>query len=108
MMEARILGNYVQHLAEREGLSIHDLSELLGCSEHQVNCFFKGRAFLSYPQILSLAQTFNTTVDMLLKGDKEEYDLTVVHCMNDFKDSNQREKILNIIDGYIDIVDALN
>lgn len=45
---------------------------------------------------------------MLLKGDKEEYDLTVVHCMNDFKDSNQREKILNIIDGYIDIVDALN
>ena len=35
------------------------------------------------------------------------YEREVVHCMNSFSNSANREKVLDIIDNYMDIKDAL-
>lgn len=108
MQGARMLGNYVEHLAMRKGLSISDLGEILKCSDHQVYSLIKGRAYASFPQILELSKALNTSVEALLAGDEVSYNASVVHCMNQFKDPQKREIILDIIDDYIDIIDAVN
>ena len=64
--------------------------------------------YASYAKIKILAEALGTTVGELLKGDQKVYNSTVVHCMHEFEDDENREFILDIIDGYIDIVDALN
>lgn len=107
MHEARMLGNYVEHLAETKGLSISDLSKIIGCTENQTYAFVKGRAYASFAQMSSLASALGTTVEGLLSGDATRYNATVVHCMNDFQNINKREEILDLIDNYIDIVDAV-
>ena len=108
MKEARMLGNKIQHLAQNKGLSVSDLSSMLGCDEHQVLSLYKGRAYASYAKIKILAYELGSTVEELLKGDPDVYKATVVHCMHEFENEDNREKILDIIDGYIDIIDALN
>ena len=108
MQEARMLGNYVAYLAKINGLSNSDLSGILGCTEDRVYSFIKGRAFASFSQLSSLANAFDVSIDKLLVGDKEHYNETVVHCMNDFHDTSRREEILDLIDNYIDIVDAVD
>lgn len=108
MQEARMLGNYVEHLARIKGLSISELSEILGCTEDRTYSFIKGRAFASFSQLSNLATAFGVSIDRLLAGDTDSYNATVVHCMNDFHDTNKREEILDLIDNYIDIVDAVN
>lgn len=107
MQEARMLGNYVEHLAQRKGLSISDLSRILDCTENQVYSFIKGRAYASFAQISTLATELGATIEELLHGDERTYNATVVHCMNDFQDNKNRETILDLIDDYVDIVDAV-
>ena len=45
--------------------------------------------------------------DRLLSGDPQRYNATVVHCMNDFHNPENREMILDFIDDYVDVVDAV-
>lgn len=106
MQGARMLGHYVQHLAAQKGLSTSDLGNILNCSEEKVYSFFKGRAFASFNQLSALSKTFDISIQDLLKGDKDSYNTSVVHCMNQFDDTENREMILDIIDDYVDVVDA--
>lgn len=108
MQEARMLGNYVEHLAEEKQISVSELSQILSCSDNQVRSFFKGRAFASFEQLALLAKTFGLSVRALLAGDTKTYTASVVDCMNDFDDPSNREYILDIIDSYMDILDAVN
>ena len=107
MQKARMLGNYVYHLATQKGLSTHELGKMLGCQEHQVKSFLKGRSFATFDQMTVLARELGISVTDLLKGNEDYYNATVVHCMNQFQNNANREKILDIIDDYMDIVDAL-
>ena len=95
MQNARMLGNYVAHLADKKGLSFSDLGEVLG-------------SYASFSQISALAKLLGAPVQDLLRGDAEQYNKTVVDCMNDFQDPANREKILDLIDDYIDVVDAVS
>ena len=107
MREARMLGNYVEHLAEERGLSISDLSRILDCSEHQVYGFVKGRNLASFAQISKLATALDMSIDNLLSGNNDIYNSSIVHCMNGFQDDNNREFILDLIDSYVDVADAI-
>ena len=108
MQEARALGNYVAHLAETKRLSVADLSQILDCNENKVHAFLKGRAVASFSQLSNLAAALETTVETLLCGDISQYNATVVHCMNEFQDIKNREDILDLIDNYIDICNAVS
>lgn len=107
MKGARVLGNYVQKLAKEQKVTILELSALMGCSEQQVNSFFKGRFFASFRQLEALARQFGVGVQDIIKGDETYYNKTVVHCMEDFENTQNREFILDIIDDYMDIQNAL-
>lgn len=107
MKTARMLGSYAEELANKNGFTAKSLGELLGRTEHQVRMFFKGRAYLSFPQMKILAETFNVSVTDLLEGNKDSYKANFVNCRHEFDNDENREKILDIIDDYIDLFDAV-
>ena len=105
-LEMRARNVKASKIAEATG-SISDLSRILDCTENQVYSFIKGRAYASFAQISTLATELGATIEELLHGDERTYNATVVHCMNDFQDNKNRETILDLIDDYVDIVDAV-
>ncbi|MCM1234000.1 MAG: helix-turn-helix domain-containing protein [Ruminococcus flavefaciens] len=107
MQKARMLGNYLQQLAEERGMTVAGLGTLLGCSKPQICALFAGRRFLTFDQLSTLADTFHVSVETLLAGDPVHYNNTVTHNMNRFEDTGKREQILDIIDDYMDVFDAL-
>lgn len=108
MQRARMLGNYAQEAAKEKGLSIPAVSQILGCTEHQVLSFYKGRFFLSFPQISSLSDALGVSVEEMLRGNEEQYNKSVVDCMGEFDDIRNRENILDIIENYVDLLDSVN
>ena len=107
MKKARMIGNYAQHNAQEMGLSTDDISKVLDFSNRETISFFKGRLMLTYEQLSELAKILHITVQDILHGDEEIYAASVVHCMNDFDDEANREKILDLIDDYMDVRDSL-
>lgn len=108
MQKARMLGSRIRQLAEQNGIPISELSTLLRCSEGQVKSLFAGRSFASFEQISTLANRFNVSIADILAGDVRHYNQTVAHCMNQFEKTENREHILDIIDDYMDVLDAIN
>ena len=108
MKKARMLGNYAEYLADQHGLDVSHLSALLSCTENQIQAFYKGRSFPSFSQLSKLSKALDTTPSVLLAGNEKIYNETGVHCMNSFDNPENREKILDIIDDYMDIYNAVN
>ncbi len=94
MKAARRLGSYVEELSIRNNITPIQLSELLKCDEHFIQRFFKGRALLTFPKLKLLADTLGVTVSDLLDDSNYIYD-------------DNREMILDIIDDYMDLYEAV-
>lgn len=107
MKQARMLGNMAQSCLKKAGISVSDASALLGCSELTLDLFFEGRALLSFEKLMLLADLLKIPFDVLMKGNDKLYCESIVHCMNQFDNEDNRELILNIIDGYLDIEESL-
>ncbi len=107
MQRARILGSYIQQLIKESKINEVELSKILGCEEHQVKALMKGRMFTSFGQLSILAQKLNVSVSDIMNGDIEQYNKSVVSCINEFSDANNREIILDLIDEYLDVLDAV-
>ena len=107
MKTARMIGNYAQNRAQEIGISIDEMSRVLEFSKHETEAFLKGRILLTYKQLTTLADRLGVSAKELIEGNDAKYSSTVVHCMNGFNDEKNREKILDIIDDYMDIVDAM-
>lgn len=73
MKKARMLGNYAEYLTKQRGISVSHLSQLLSCTETQVQAFFKGRALPSYNKLSVLAKALGTTPEKLMEGDEQSY-----------------------------------
>ena len=107
MKAARMIGNYAENRIHDLGISTEEINGLLNLSDQETEAFFKGRLLLTYDQLTRLAQRIDVTTLDLIKGNEEEYTSSVVHCMNPFDNEQNREKILDIIDDYMDIQDSL-
>lgn len=107
MQKARMLGNCVEYLAKEKGIPNEVLCEVLQCNQTILLSFLKGRRIASFVQLSALAKTLGVSVAQLLKGDEKHYEESVVHCMNQFSDFKNREEILDLIDDYMDILDAV-
>lgn len=107
MRKARIMGNYIQYLAEREGVAITDLANTLDCTPLKVYELYKGLIYPTFSQLLRLAGIFGVSVQELIDGDLNEYNQTVVHCVSDFENNENKERILDIIEIYFDISSSI-
>ena len=107
MRKARTLGNYVRCLVEEKGISISDLCRVLDLTEDQIQAFFFGGKFISYAQLSALSEFLGVSIEEMLEGDEEQYNNTVVCSFGDFDDVENRELVLDIIDDYLDVMEAV-
>lgn len=107
MKQARMLGSYVEELAKRNSVPLANLEEILNCDNHKLRMFFKGRTFASFSQMQALANLLNVSVGDLLEGDEESYKANVIDCNQEFDNDDNKEMILDIIDDYIDLYEAV-
>lgn len=108
MKSMRVLGNMIEKLAQENNATPENMGQLLHCTADQVKAMYKGRIFPSFEQLNQLATYFSTTIDALLDGDEQHYKNSVVHCMGAFERPDDRELILDIIDDYLRLKDAVN
>lgn len=108
MRKARVMGNYVQYLAEQKNITTTDLANVLNCTPSKVSELYKGLVYPTFLQISCLANKLGVSVQELINGNSDVYDQTVVHCMNDFENKENREQILDIIEDYIDILNSVS
>ena len=107
MRKLRMLGNYVGYLAEQNGISDEELCGALGCGPTDLLSFLKGRRLVSFDRLAAVSAVLGTPVARLLEGDAGHYEESVVHCVGRFSDAENREMSLDIIDDYLDLLDAL-
>lgn len=107
MKDMRVLGKTIEKLAVEHHVTAGDLGKMIHCSADQVALLFKGRLFLAFDQLTLIADQFQVSVDDLLDGDMDYYNKTVVECMGEFSDDKNREEILDIIDDYLDLRNAV-
>ncbi len=107
MQDFRQIGYRIKKYAKEKNVSDSTLSSIIGCSESKMESIYSGRFYLAFPQLEEIAKKLKVDTMSLLSGNEEEYSKTVVHCMNDFSDPNNRERVLDIIDEYLDVVDAI-
>lgn len=107
MKDLRLLGSTIHKLSLDNGISKAKMQEVLGCSYDQVSAIYDGRVFPSFGDLCELASLFGVTVEEMLHGDENYYDANVVHCKGAFSDANNREEILDIIEDYLILLDAV-
>jgi len=105
--EFRRMGHFVATKAKELQITGEELANGIGCSAEKISALFKGRLMLSYPQIELLATLLLVSPENIVHGDNTAYDTDFVHCMATFKEKDNREKILDFIDTYIDICEAV-
>lgn len=108
MRKARKMGNYVQYLANEKQISNEKLAKLLDFSVSDIKRLFKGNILLSFPQMKVLSSALGTSVEELINGSDDIYRQSVVHCMNNFDNEDNREEILDIIESYILISNSIS
>lgn len=107
MQRARILGNNIRRKAEEQGITKREIADLLGCSEERVIALYSGRVYLSYMQLQSVAERLGTPVTELITGGETEYKADMDKSFGVFSDDSNRERVLDIIEDYLDIREAV-
>ena len=105
MKDLRLLGSTIRKISREKHIRIEDT---LGCSANDAAAILDGRVFPEFSALQKLSEEFGIQVSDLLSGDEEEYNRNFVHCMGSFDDPQHREKILDIIDDYLVLLDAIN
>ncbi len=107
MKDLRLLGSTIRKLSSDKNISEEQMQKTLGCSYDKLSAIYDGRVYPSFDDLQNLSKLFGTTVEELLSGDEDYYNAKVVHCMGAFSNTKNREKILDIIDDYLTLLDAV-
>ena len=106
MSFAREAGFAIRQYIENPDVK-NQICEKLGYTEHELDKLLSGRLFMTGSDLDVIADACGTTADEILSANIAEYDANVVHCMTDFTNRQNREMILDLIDTYIDMREAL-
>ena len=107
MIEMRKLGLMIKKQAELANANQATIAETLSCTIEQVIDLYSGRFLLSIEQFKKLNDKLNVELSVFLETDEKYYRDNVVHCMREFSSEDNREKILDYIDVYINTYNAI-
>jgi len=103
-----MLGYHIRQLADKQDITDAELSQTLGYTEQQVKALMQGRVLPTFERLSKLANLFNVSVLDLIQDDEKQYNKYMTDCVGQFSDNKNRETILDIIDDYLDVVDAIS
>lgn len=81
--------------------------ETLHITPHELEKLYAGRLFLTGSDLRKVASVCGAEPRELTGASRERYDKNVVRYMTAFQKRENREKILDLIDAYIDAREAL-
>lgn len=110
MKDTRILGNNINLLLNRNGVTREDFAEALGYSVYDVHKLCDARLSTSAEDLKDIAHFFEVDESALFVdlGDKEYVGDGFMHCMGEFKNKENKNKILDILDMYCDMQEILS
>ena len=108
MKEIRSLGNKINYLLKEKNIKIKELASVLHQPIEDVYMGLAGRKFFSYEQLELIADKLQVNVDELFKEAPRDDCIYSMDCMNDFSESDNQEKIMDIIYDFLDVYDSVN
>lgn len=101
----RRLGSNIEKASRKTFKQIEEFANAINLSEKDVYRLFEGRLILSPVQLKVISEKVNTPLKELLDVSGK---YTLVECMGSFKDEKNEDKILDLIDNYIDLIEAIS
>lgn len=107
MASLRDLGYKIMSLTCNNDTLKSELCTNLNFSLIDLNKLFYGRLSLTPSQLSMVASTLSVSLDSLINYKNEDSYKDFVHCMSPFSTQDNCNEILDIIDSYIDIKEAV-
>lgn len=101
----RIIGYNIKSKAEEANLEITDIANICGLSLNDIQRVYEGRLLLTYEQLCAIADVLRCNTNQLLV--KPNNFISYGKTTGSFKNPDNEDVILNILDDYIDLVEAL-
>ncbi len=110
MRQERTIGNNCRLLLQKSGVSEEVFARELGYSNLDVKKLLDGRIFTTDRDIQDIANYFHVSAnDILIDQGNEKYEGSgFMHCMGNFTDDANKDKILDIFDMYCDLKEMLS
>lgn len=103
--DLRRLGYNIEKASLSKYASKAEFAQAINLSVADVTRVFEGRLLLSPVKLKELAKLIGTSVRDLLDVTGE---YNFVECMGNFKNKENEDKILDMIDNYIDLLEAIS
>ena len=103
--ELRRLGYNIEKASQRKYNTIEEFANVVNLSLRDVHRLFEGRLVLSPFQLKAISEKVDISLKELLDV-SGKYNL--VECMGSFKDKRNEDKVLDLIDDYIDLMEAIS
>lgn len=108
MAYSRIVGQNIQLVLQQKGLRLEDLAQQLGYSLIDLHRIVEGVLLIDGDEIREFASVLKVELSELLnQRDETEY-RGLLHCMGEYHDAKNKDKILDYMDMYIRIEEAMN
>ncbi len=106
MSTNRKIGYNISLLLRDQGKATKDLCDHLNFAQSDINKLLNGRLGFN-PQLLNkLSEFFSVPVTEILRVRSNDEYAQFVQCMSEFSDKENCDRILDIIDTYIDLCEA--
>lgn len=101
----RLLGNNIKCMADKNELDANGLASACELSLSDIHRVYEGRLVLTPVQISAIARTLGCSINQLIVRPKNF--ISFGECFGKFKNPRNEDKILNIIDDYIDLRESI-
>ena len=107
MNNSRIIGNNILLELRDKSIEVESFSSNIGFNEVETRKLTEGRMFLPPFQIKKIADALGVSVETLVNyRGSDAYD-DLIHNFGKFKNVENRELVLDLIDMYADLEEAL-
>ena len=107
MASLRDLGYKIMSLVNDNDSLKRELCLKLNFSSVDLNKLFFGRLSVTPVQLTTIANTLSVPVEELINYKNSDSYAKAVHCMSSFSTQEHCNEVLDIIDSYIDIKEAV-
>ena len=107
MASLRDLGYKIMSLVNDNDSLKNELCSKLNFSSTDLNRLLFGRLSVTPVQLNTIAHTLSVPVEDLINYKNNDSYENVVHCMSSFSSQEHCNEVLDIIDSYIDIKEAV-
>lgn len=102
----RKIGVNIFTLMQNAGISRDDLAEKLNYSYRDMCRILEGKLMLPPAEVRKIAEFFGKTKQELLRYEADKF-VPELQYMKEFSDTNNLDKILDLLDEYVDLKEAM-